>query len=87
VTPDTYTLLIFLAGVGAGVGLTIVVQLSRDLHWIVRRLYRFARYHEHPPADDVPPSIRPYYTAILRDLVRQGRLTSPQPPAAHAAGK
>ena len=86
-TLDNYILLIFLAGIGAGVGLTIVVQLSRDIPWIVRRLYRFARYRERPPADDVPPSLRPYYAAIIRDLERQGRLTSPQPRAAHAAGK
>ena len=76
-TLDTYALLLFVAGVLAGIGLAIVLSLSRDMPWVIHRLYRFVRYRERPRDDDIPPSIRPYYDAVLSDLHRQGRLTPP----------
>jgi len=84
---DSYTLLIFLAGIGAGITIAILTSLSQDIPWVIRRLYRFARFHQLPSDNDLPPSIKPIVSATIRDLERQGRLTSPQPPAAHAAGK
>lgn len=74
---ETYTLWLFLAGLGGGVGIAIIVSLSRDVPWIIRRLYRFTRYKERPRADDIPPSLKADYDAILRDLERQGRFLPP----------
>jgi hypothetical protein len=68
--PDNVILLIFLAGVGLGVGLTILASLSRDLPWAIGILYRYLRYRERPSEENLPPSIRSYGEAILR---RQGR--------------
>jgi hypothetical protein len=62
-TSSTYTILIFLAGLGAGVATTLLAMQPRDMPWVIHRLYRHLRYHEQARAGDYPLSIRAYLKA------------------------
>ena len=60
-TIDTQILLLILAGTLAGLAIGLQIDNFRDTPWVIRRLYRYWRYHERPRSNDYPPSIRAYF--------------------------
>jgi len=58
---DTQLLLLLLAAALGGLAIGIQIDNFRDAPWVIRRLYRYVRYHERPRSNDYPPSIRAYF--------------------------